>query len=132
MAYPDFPPGVDRPWLHPLIVWLRGVMGAGNSVADPGSVTAAIPVDKSGVVPLATAGAETRTLADPEFVGQQLALVGSSITTSCTITAAHRVNSANNTTIELTATGQAVVLEGISIGGALRWMIIQNDGATLS
>jgi hypothetical protein len=131
MGFPNFPFLVDRPWLHPLILWLRMATNADNPVADPGA-SGAIPVTQSGVVAITTAGAETRTLADPTFVGQRLTLVGSAITTSVAITAAHRVNAAGNTVMTIATTGKFLELECIPIGATLRWAIVANDGATLA
>ena len=44
-----------------------------GTIPDPGDA-GAIPVAQSGYVPIVTAGSETRTLAIPTFVGQELLL----------------------------------------------------------
>jgi hypothetical protein len=100
-------------------------------VADPGNA-GAIPVSESGTCNLVSAGAETRTLAAPQFVGQQIALNGDTVVGAIAVTVASAFNTAGNTIITVTAAGQNAVLVGATIAGALRWRLIANDGTTLS
>lgn len=100
------------------------------TIADPGD-GGAIPVTKFGTVAITTAGAETRTLAIPTYAGQQLLLGLNVDGGDCVITSAQSINAAGNTTITLNDAGDFVKLEGITIGGALRWRVIENAGATL-
>ena len=102
------------------------------NLADPGTGVA-IPVTRSATVEITTAAAETNTLAVPTFIGQSLLLVmdvravGNRV-----ITSAQRINTAGNTVITLDTAGDAILLTAIKIGGAFRWQVAFNDGATLS
>jgi len=102
------------------------------AIADPGD-TGAIPVTRSGSVAITTAAAETRTLAIPSFIGQQLSIscdvyaVGDAV-----ITVASAINQAGNTIITLNGAGDTVVLTAVQIGGVLAWRVVVNDGAALS
>lgn len=105
---------------------------ATNTIADPGT-GAAIPVTSSGVCMITTAAAETNTLANPTFVGQSLSLVCSVYAVGDReVTAAARINQAANTIMTFGAVGDFIKLEGITIGGALRWQVVANDGVALS
>jgi hypothetical protein len=101
-------------------------------IADPGNA-GAIPVTRSGSVPITTAAAETRTLAIPTLIGQILTIscdvyaVGDAV-----ITVASAINQAGNTIITLNTAGDTVKLEGVQIAGVLAWRVIVNDGAALS
>jgi len=93
----------------------------------------AIPVTHSGSFPVTTAAAETNTLADPSFLGQTLSIfVDTYAVGDRVITAASRINQAGNTIITLGAVGDYIRLEAITIGGALKWQVVSNDGAALS
>lgn len=105
-----------------------------HTIADPGTAQA-IPVGKSGQVPLVIADAvETNTLAAPAFKGQELTLYAYSVAGSGTraVTASARVNVAAETIMTFDTAGDLVVLKAIDIGGNLRWEIIANDGVALS
>ena len=101
-------------------------------VADPGTGTD-IPVDKSASIAITTAAAETNTLAIPSFQGQTLTLfvvtyaVGNRV-----ITASAAINAANNTIMTFGVVSDFIKLEGITLGGALVWQVIANDGVALS
>lgn len=93
----------------------------------------AIPVTHSGSFPITQNGAETNTLADPTFLGQTLTIFVDTDTSGArVITAASRINQAANTIITLTEVGDFIKLEAITIGGALKWQVVANDGAVLS
>ena len=62
-----------------------------NIIADPGA-SGAIPVIKSGSVSIVSAATETRTLADPSFVGQALNIGFKTDGGNLTLTAASPVN----------------------------------------
>lgn len=103
-----------------------------QTIADPGD-GAAIPVTNSGSIAITTAAAETNTLADPTFMGQWLSIfVDTYAVGDRVITAASRINQAGNTIITLGAAGDFIKLEAITIGGALKWQVVANDGAALS
>jgi hypothetical protein len=93
----------------------------------------AIPVTHSGSFPITQNGAETNTLADPTFIGQWISIFVDTDTSGArVITAASRINQAGNTIITLTEVGDFIKLEAITIGGALKWQVVANDGAALS
>jgi hypothetical protein len=102
-------------------------------IADPGD-TNAIPVTDSGNCALTSgAGAETRTLAIPTFVGQELRLShdvdgGGDIAT----TVAGGIDSAGNTIITMADAGDACTLEAMQVAGALVWRIMGNAGCALT
>lgn len=101
-------------------------------IADPGDA-GAIPVDESGTCAITTAGAETRTLAIPTFAGQEIAIsMDVDGPGDAVITVAQAINQAGNTIITLNDAGDFILLKGVTIGGALRWRVAANDGATLS
>lgn len=108
------------------------VKGLGSALTDPGTA-AAIPVTRSASVAITSAGAETNTLAIPAFVGQTLSLYLDTDTSGArVVTSAQRINQAGNTIMTLTEAGDFIKLEGITIGGALRWQVVSNDGVALS
>lgn len=93
----------------------------------------AIPVTHSGSFPITQNGAETNTLAIPTYLGQWLSIFVDTDTSGArVITSAQRINQAGNTIITLTEVGDFIKLEAITIGGALRWQVVSNDGAALS
>lgn len=102
-------------------------------LADPGDA-GAIPVTSTGHVDLVTgAQGQTRTLAAPTYVGQQLLL---SLKTDgggdCVITCATTVNQTGNNTITMGDAGDAVLLVAKANGANKRWSVVSNDGAALS
>lgn len=100
-------------------------------IPDPGN-GGAIDVSRPGICEITTAGAETRTLADPTFRGQQIDLVMVSDGGDCVITAASPINQAANTTITLNDVGDFVRLVGkYNATDGWEWVVIVNDGATL-
>lgn len=101
-----------------------------RAITDPGN-GGAIPVTSDGVCNITSAGAETRTLAVPTFVGQRLTICMDVDGGDAVITVASAFNQAGNTTITLNDAGDAVHLVGAHIAGARRWRLISNDGATL-
>lgn len=105
----------------------------GYEIADPGGA-GAIPVIRSGSCPLTTGGAgETRTLAIPIFIGQELSVShdvdggGNAV-----ITVAAAFNQTGNNTITMADAGDTVKLTGVQVGGVLVWRLVINDGAALS
>lgn len=104
-----------------------------EEITDPGNA-GAIPVTSSGSCMLTSGGSnETRTIAIPTFVGQRLNIGfdtdgGGQIA----ITVAAAVNQAGNTVLTGADAGDHVSLEAITVGGALRWRILANDGFALS
>ena len=99
--------------------------------ADPGNA-GAINVRVSSFVPIVTAGAETRTLAVPKFIGQRLSLFMDTDGGDCVITVTQAINATGNNTITMNDARDAIHLVGITVGGALRWEVQTNSGCTLS
>lgn len=104
----------------------------GVQIADPGNSTKAIPVTRSGVCAITTAGAETRTLAIPSFVGQRITLCLNVDGGDCVVTVASAINQTGNNTITLNDIGDTVALVGILRSGVRAWRVLVNDGATLA
>lgn len=106
-----------------------------HTIVDPGNA-GAIPVTQSGCISITTtAGAETRTLADPTFEGQELVITYGSDSTSCAITAATAFNESGNTVITLTDIKESIGLKAIKAlvtAGTLRWQSTWNVGTALS
>ena len=106
----------------------------GVNLADPGTAQA-IPVTRSASIPLTigSAGAETNTLAIPTFKGQMLTIWADAVGTGTrAITAAQAINQAGNTVMTFAQVRDAIQLCAISVGGALRWQVVANDGVALS
>lgn len=101
------------------------------AIADPGA-GGTITATTNGHVPIVTAAAEARTLANPSFDGQQLCLFLKTDGGDCTITAAARINTAGNTGIVMDDAGDFLLLVGFSIDANKRWQVVVNDGCTLS
>lgn len=108
-----------------------GIAQETNVIADPGDA-AAIPVTASGICAMTSGGAETRTLADPSFLGQVLTLCMDTDGGDIVITAATGVNQAGNTSLTFADAGDHLELKAISEGGALIWRIVANDGVALA
>lgn len=103
-----------------------------RQINDPGNA-GAIDVQQSGYVLIVTAGAETRTLAAPQFIGQRLLLNMKTDLGDCVITVASAINAAGNTTITLNDVRDAIELVGrMGASGALFWAVVFNDGTSLS
>ena len=113
---------------------VRAERDAGTyAAADPGDGNA-IPVTHSASVELGIgAGAETGTLANPGWKGQQLDIYAGAVAGgSRAITAASAVNQAGNTVMTFAAIGDFVRLAAIKVGAALRWQVVSNDGVALT
>ena len=101
-------------------------------IADPGD-GGAIPVIRSGHVPITTTGVDdTRTLAIPTLAGQKLVIGLDVDAGDAVITVAAAINAAGNNTITIAAAGGYLTLEGIQVAGALVWRVGSNNGAALS
>ena len=102
-----------------------------NTIADPGNA-GAIPVTSNGVCAMTSAGAETRTLAIPTFMGQEISLICDTYVGDIVVTSAQAINQAANTIITFGVVNDCITLKAMTIGGALRWRVIANDGCALS
>jgi len=102
------------------------------TIADPGA-SGAIPVDRSGIVPLVTgSSAETRSLAAPTKAGIDLALAfdvdGGG---NCVVTSATTINAAANTTMTFANAGDIATLLSVKKGTSFVWRLTWYDGASL-
>lgn len=104
-----------------------------TAVIDPGDA-AALPVDgyQDGLCMMTSAGAETRTLADPTLFGQRFVLVADTYGGDIVVTAASPCNVVNNNTLTFGAASEALSLEAVTAGGVLVWQIGWNDAVGLS
>ena len=100
-------------------------------IADPGN-GAAIPVIRSGVCAITTAGAETRTLAIPTADGQIMTLSMDVDGGDGVITVASAINQTGNNTITMNDAGDTIVLASIKKAGVRAWRVVVNDGCALS
>ena len=101
-------------------------------IADPGDA-GAIAVTTSGNCPLVSAGAETRTIAIPTAVGQEVLLSFHTDAGDIIVTAAAAINQAGNTKMTFSDVGEVIQLKGIQgSAGALVWRVGINDGVALS
>lgn len=102
-----------------------------DAITDPGNA-GAIPVTKSGYCPLVTAGAETRTLGAPTFIGQRLQLHLKTDGGDCVVTCSTTINQTGNNTITFNDAGDCIELVAKENGSNLRWSLVFNDGTSLS
>lgn len=117
-------------WIKTKNGW-ASVLGVNREIADPGD-EGVIPVTTSGTVLLVTGAAETRTLAIPTKLNQQLHLQMQTDGGDCVITSAQAINAANNNTLTFADAGDYIILHAIKIGDALRWRVLANDVVALS
>lgn len=113
------------------IIDLDGVSIQDNNIADPGA-SGAIPVTQSGTVAIVTAGAETRTLAAPTYVGQELVIYMKTDGGNAVLTCTTGLNQTGNNTATYADVGDVMVLRAVEVGSNLRWRIVGNDGVALS
>ena len=105
--------------------------GVAKKILDPGNTTKAIPVTASGSVPLVTAGAETRTVADASYPGQMLNLYLKTDGGDCVVTFASPINATGNNTATFDDVGDNLLLVAVEDGADIEWRVIGGD-ATLS
>jgi len=111
-----------------------GPLVGANLDSDPGDA-GALQALSNASVSLTSAGAgETRTLADPAFVGQTLSLIHIVDGGDIAVTAASAINKAGNTGIAFADVDDFISLVAVDVDGAgdLEWRVVQNDGCVLS
>lgn len=102
-------------------------------LADPGDAGDIEPVAKDSYVELVTAGAETRTLSDPDFAGQKLVVTMYTDGGDAVVTADSAVNVTGNNTLTFADVQDTISLVGVRDGAsAYRWSVVGNDGVALS
>jgi len=102
---------------------------------DPGNGKAIVCDRNQQQVEIVTAGAETRTLPDPNAGGLSLSIVMRTDGGDCVIAASSPINQTGNNRVTLNDTGDTVVLLSICKAGSastFRWKIVANDGASLT
>lgn len=102
-----------------------------RSIADPGNA-GAISVATDGVCNLVSAGSETRTLAAPGFIGQQITIACDTHGGDIAVTVNGGNFDATHHIATLTAVVQSITLVGVTVASALRWSLLANNGTTLS
>lgn len=116
-------------------VQVEGIYAIGTKpkeIADPGDA-GAIDVTRSGYVLFVSGGAETRTLADPTFIGQEIDLFFKTDGGDCVVAAASPVNQTGNNTITFADVGDHQRLVGQwNATDGWEWREIANDGAALT
>ena len=100
--------------------------------SSPGNGGAIPTGSGSGVVKVTSGGAETRTLANPNFIGQTLTIFFQTDGGDVVITAASAINQAGNTQITLNDANDSITLRGIHDGAGFKWRVLVNDGCTLA
>lgn len=109
---------------------------AGWSICDPGD-GGSIPVDRSGVVILRSAAAETRTLYPPAGIGASLVLAmdvdGGDITVYVKNESGTGVAfDGTNNTMTFNTAGDTLSLFAVQTASGLRWRMITNNGVAVS
>jgi len=102
-----------------------------NILPDPGDA-GAIPVTRNAVCNLVSAGAETRTIAAPNFEGQMLQLNMFTDGGDIVITVATTVNQTGNTSLTFADAGDHLLLQAGHNGSAIEWKVVANDGVALA
>ena len=102
-------------------------------IRDPGDA-GTIDVSRSGILELTSAAAETRTLPDPVFRGQEIAIYMVVDGGDITITASSPVNQTGHTSIVASAVGGFILLRGkYNATDGWEWQEIMEDtGITTS
>lgn len=101
-------------------------------IADPGDAGDIAPTRSFSTVAITTAGAETRTLSDPTFAGQQLAISLDVDGGDCVITASTAVNQTGNDTMTMADAGDIITFVAVDVAGSPVWRIVANDGVALT
>jgi len=103
-----------------------------RQVYDPGDA-GTIPTNQAFYCLLITAGAETRTLPDPTWIGQEFVLSFFYDGGDCTITASSPINQAGNNTMLFEDVGAYLRLCGhYNPTDGWEWRVIVNEDVTLS
>ena len=106
--------------------------GSDHEFTDPGASAAIVPDRQRAVCPIVSATAETNTLPDPEFMGQELTLCFKTDGGDRVVTAATGVNQTGNNTLTFADAGDMIALRAIQSGSNVVWRVMANDGVALS
>jgi hypothetical protein len=97
-------------------------------MSDPGDA-GTITVDRDcAVVPIITAGVETRTLAQPTKAGLRCMLVIDTYVAACTVTVTGGYNQAADTAIILGTAGDWVRFVSVKVGASYYWRVVAQEG----
>ena len=98
-----------------------------GDIADPGNA-GAIPITRGGVCHIVTAGAETRTVADPTRSGLRMSLYFLTDGGNAVVTFTSPVNQAANNTLTLADAGDSCDLVSHRDGAsAYAWRVVNSD-----
>ena len=101
-------------------------------VADPGDAgRIEVPQHHNMVCILTSAGAESRNIPIPKFVGQTCTLGVDAHGGNIVVNVAGNGNVAGADEITFTAASQTAFMIGVSLAGALRWRLTATDPAGL-
>lgn len=102
-------------------------------IPDPGD-GAAITVTESGTCAMTSAGVETRTVADPSFIGQTLLLALDTDGGTVTVTFASDITqTAGENVATFDDAGDYLYVKAITVGGTPKWrLIINGTGGALT
>ena len=106
--------------------------GSDHEFTDPGASAAIVPDRQRAVCPIVSATAETNTLPDPEFMGQELTLCFKTDGGDRVVTASTGVNQTGNNTLTFADAGDMIALRAIQSGSSVVWRVMANDGVALS
>lgn len=97
-------------------------------MTDPGSA-GTITVDRDcAVVPIITAGAEARTLAQPTKAGLRCLLVIDTYVGACTVTVTGGYNQAADTAIIMGTAGDWIRFVSVKVGASYYWRVVAQEG----
>lgn len=65
-------------------------------------------------------------------MGQEISLIADTYVGDIVVTSAQAINQAGNTIMTFGVVNDCITLKAMTIGGALRWRTIANDGVALS
>jgi hypothetical protein len=101
-------------------------------MVDPGA-SGTITVDRYGaVVPIVTAGAEARTLAQPTKAGIVCTIVIDTYVGACTLTVTGGYNADAATSITLGTAGDFVTFISIKVGASYYWRVLAQEGTNVA
>ena len=106
---------------------LKDMLRAEFTVTDPGA-GGTITVDRDRtVVPVVTATAEARTLANPPESGLLCLVMLKTDGGDCTLTVTNGYNIAGNTKVVLASAGEYALFVSVEIGANLRWRLVAQE-----
>lgn len=108
---------------------LNTIYDANHLYSDPGDAGTIRVQRDLRIVELVTAGAETRTLANPTKPGIRLTVRMKTDGGDCVVTASNGLNVAGNTIATFADVGDLLELVSVSHTSGYRWEILVNTGS---